>query len=300
MSSQPRFSCPLCTQQLAVKEQNNSKSLVCENNHCFDYAKEGYVNLLPVQMKKSLQPGDDKNMVIARREFLQLGHYDFMRDDLARVVNNKVSEFQESAPDSSLQIIDLGCGEGFYTNFIASSLDLSQMHVYGIDISKPAVKYAAKRSTGVYYAVGTNAHLPFSDKSIDLIFNVFAPLIGKECKRLLTQQGAIISVAPGPEHLYEIKQFIYSNPEKHALPQPPEGFEEVNNWPVRDVVEINSSQQLSYLLTMTPFGWKTSEQDLAKMINALPLKVTLDFIISEFKQNTDRENPSARSTTDLK
>jgi len=86
----------------------NQKTLTCENGHSFDYAKEGYVHLLPVQLKKSLHPGDDKKMVMARRAFLAEGYYDFMRKAL----------LEEISKHTHQSLLDLGCGEGFYTNNI--------------------------------------------------------------------------------------------------------------------------------------------------------------------------------------
>ena len=65
------YQCPLCQQVLVFNEQ----SYRCTNNHSFDQAKEGYVNLLPVQHKHSKDPGDNKAMVNARRAFLDLGFY---------------------------------------------------------------------------------------------------------------------------------------------------------------------------------------------------------------------------------
>ena len=104
MLSAPEYSCPICYSTL--KLDNNT--LKCGNNHQFDYAKEGYVHLLPVQLKKSLQPGDDKNMVLARREFLQSGFYHFLRQVLLTIIK----QYEHN------RIIDLGCGEGYYTSFL--------------------------------------------------------------------------------------------------------------------------------------------------------------------------------------
>ncbi len=57
--------CPLCHSSLNLTE----RSWCCENRHQFDQAKEGYVNLLPVQHKGSREPGDSAEMMQARRDF---------------------------------------------------------------------------------------------------------------------------------------------------------------------------------------------------------------------------------------
>ena len=266
MPATPDYICPLCQHVLT----ENERTLKCDNNHSFDYAKEGYVYLLPVQLKKSLAPGDDKNMVLARREFLQQGYYEFLRMALME----KIVEFPHQ------HIVDLGCGEGYYTNEIPKVEGTKK--IYGVDISKPAVKYAAKRNPDVHYSVATNAHLPFADNSIDLISNVFAPLVGKECRRILKDNGNIISVTPGAQHLYELKTFIYDKVDLHEEAQAPEGFQVENSWPVEEEVTINSKEDILTLLSMTPFGWKISEENKQRLTLQLPFKLTLSFVINQF------------------
>lgn len=266
MTQPADFYCPLCAAPLSRFDN----TLKCDQNHSFDYAKEGYVNLLPVQQKKSLQPGDDKAMVLARRAFLQTGAYDFLQKNLVDTINKL----------SPKTIVDLGCGEGYYTDAVQTG---TGAQTYGIDISKAAVKYAAKRNKNVHYAVATNAHLPFADQQIDLIANVFAPLVGKECQRILAKQGCIVSVAPGPDHLIELKQAIYSTPERHTSPTPPQGFEVAEQHNISAKISLSSGASVSDLLTMTPFGWKISDFAKQKILANLPFSVTLDFVISQFK-----------------
>ncbi|QTH64845.1 methyltransferase domain-containing protein [Psychrosphaera ytuae] len=269
------FSCPLCSAPLSRIDN----TLKCEQNHSFDYAKEGYVNLLPVQQKKSLQPGDDKDMVLARRAFLQTGAYEFLQQSL-------VDTIKKLSPQT---LVDLGCGEGYYTDAIQVA---TSAQTYGIDISKAAVKYAAKRNKGVHYAVATNAHLPFTDQQIDVIANVFAPLVGEECQRILTDQGCIVSVAPGPDHLIELKKAIYSTPEQHTSPTPPVGFDVVEQQRINKTITLTTASAVSDLLTMTPFGWKISAPAKQNILANLPFSVTLDFVISQFKVVAKRADRS--------
>lgn len=266
MSQLPEFSCPICFSPL----EKSNNSLICHNKHTFDYAKEGYVNLLPVQLKNSLQPGDDKNMVLARREFLLLGHYAFLRQALLNTVL--------SLPHQN--IIDLGCGEGYYTDYIENQTKDNQ--VYGVDISKSAVKFAAKRNKNVHYCVATNSHVPFAEGFSDLIINVFAPLIGKECKRVLSKQGRILSVSPGAEHLIELKQCIYETPELHEGAKAPEGFVLDSAEHIQQTIELDNTKDIDNLLTMTPFGWKISDTNKQNLLQKLPFSLTLSFTINQF------------------
>ena len=269
MMSLPQYQCPICHTSMSIID----KSLTCANNHQFDYAKEGYVHLLPVQLKKSLNPGDDKNMVLARRKFLQLGHYEFLREALLKTLSEKCNSV----------IIDLGCGEGYYTNYIETELSNSQ--VYGVDISKDAVKYASKRNKQVHYSVATNAHTPFASSYANVILNVFAPLVGQECHRILAKDGYILSANPGPNHLFELKQVIYNTPEHHQPPTPPEGFQTSIEHTIEKTISLEQASDIENLLKMTPFGWKITKDKKQKLLLELPFTVTLSFVISEFIPN---------------
>lgn len=263
----PNYQCPICASSLTLTD----KSLRCEQNHSFDYAKEGYVHLLPVQLKKSLNPGDNKEMVLARRAFLQLGHYQFLRDALTNLITKA----------SPTNVLDLGCGEGYYTDYVQQNLP--NAIVYGVDISKDAVKYAAKRNKQVHYSVATNAHTPFPAHSIDIIMNVFAPLVGSECQRILSENSRIISVAPGAYHLKELKHAIYDSPELHSLANAPDNFYLVEEQQIDKVIYLNTEDEIENLLTMTPFGWKITSNKKRELLSNLPFKLTLHFTINEFK-----------------
>ena len=267
MPNIPHYQCPICDTQLNKIE----RSLVCENNHQFDFAKEGYVNLLPVQFKKSLHPGDDKAMVIARRNFLELGHYEFLRQKLLELI-------QSYAPAT---LVDLGCGEGYYTSYVQQSV--SEADVYGVDISKDAVRYSAKRNKDVHYCVATNAKTPFSNAYFDLILNVFAPLVGKECQRILSEHGVIISAAPGKQHLIELKQAIYDNVELHDAATVPDGFERVASHNITETIMLTTQPQMNDLLTMTPFGWKITVEKKQQLFARAEFPITLSFDINIFK-----------------
>lgn len=134
------FSCPLCHQPLT--QANNS--FVCPGRHQFDVAKEGYVNLLPVQHKRSRDPGDSAEMMQARRAFLDAGHYQPLRDAIVNVLKEK-STSEDAA------ILDIGCGEGYYTHAFADAL--TGCTTFGLDVSKVAIKAAARRYPQVTFAL---------------------------------------------------------------------------------------------------------------------------------------------------
>jgi 23S rRNA (guanine745-N1)-methyltransferase len=116
------FTCPVCKKRFTQKD----RSLVCENGHCFDLSKKGYVNLLRPAKSGSVRHGDDKLMVAARTAFLGAGFYDTLRDAVTAAVSAHAKE--------SAVILDAGCGEGFYTSHIREALADQNASVYGIDV----------------------------------------------------------------------------------------------------------------------------------------------------------------------
>jgi len=150
----PHYLCPLCQQALSLVD----KVFRCENNHSFDQAKEGYVNLLPVQYKHSKDPGDNKAMVNARRAFLTKGFYQPLVD--------RITAIQYQYGEQKDNVFDAGCGEGFYTH----QHKTADNAVYGIDIAKNAVRIAAKKYKDCFFSVGTLSQLPFSAEFFNWVF----------------------------------------------------------------------------------------------------------------------------------
>ena len=118
------FICPKCREKLTRIEN----SLVCPSRHTYDIAREGYVNLEPHRCDS----GDDRGMCISRCQFLSGGYYQNLADTIIRLAALKNGE----------NLIDLGCGEGWYLRAFAQKHPNSGF--CGIDLSKTAVKMAAK------------------------------------------------------------------------------------------------------------------------------------------------------------
>ena len=98
------LACPLDGAPL----QRQAVSLRCPEGHCFDLAAQGYVNLLPVQNKRSRDPGDSKEMVAARRRFLEVGHYQPIADAVARAVLAAAVPGRKSASAARLTAAAIG------------------------------------------------------------------------------------------------------------------------------------------------------------------------------------------------
>ncbi|MFT5311807.1 MAG: 23S rRNA (guanine745-N1)-methyltransferase [Paraglaciecola sp.] len=267
--------CPSCQLPLSLLEHSWS----CDNGHRYDQAKEAYVNLLLAQHKRSKEPGDNKQMVNARRAFLQEGHYQPLANRLASLITeHQVAE--------ELNVFDAGCGEGYYLHCIAGSLKAKNINVHaaGIDISKIAVQKAAKRYTENSFAVASSYKLPLADKSQDVIIQIFAPSGDTEIKRVLNQQGIWVQVNPAAQHLQQLKQALYDRPLQHkAQDNVPEGFVLLNEETLSFELQLDNPQQRMNLLMMTPFYWSAQQTKVDKML-ATMRNARVDFSIRILQQ----------------
>ncbi|WP_159566403.1 23S rRNA (guanine(745)-N(1))-methyltransferase [Budvicia diplopodorum] len=272
-----RYQCPLCHQSL----QLGSQAWRCSNNHQFDRAKEGYVNLMPVQHKKSKNPGDNQMMMQARRQFLNAGYYQPLRDAVTAILDKQLPERQ-----NGLSLLDIGCGEGYYTGFLAESLNKNrQLTVYGLDISKGAIRSAAKRYSVANFCVASSYRLPFGDNSVDAILRIYAPCEASELQRVVSDNhGIIVTVTPAPHHLFQLKELIYQTAQPHdEVIEAIEGFELVEEQRLSYPMSLSGTQAVN-LLQMTPFAWKASEKLIADLAAESDFHCETDFFIRIYKK----------------
>lgn len=253
--------CPFCKTEL----RRESSSLFCarERPHCFDIAKSGYATLTSAPGTS----GDNREMVRARTAFLDTGAYKPLADALSNILTD------------SRVIIDAGCGEGYYTNHIASALP--ETEVYGFDLSKHACERSAKRAnalgTGAFFGTASIFELPVADGSADAVVNLFAPVAEREFKRVLRQGGLLIIGAAGKRHLFELKQAVYPEAyENEGRRDLPEGFMQVR---VENISYkfICCGENLKTLFLMTPYAFKTSVENASKLDSLEMLEITADF-----------------------
>lgn len=263
----PKFACPLCRASLHV----DIKTWRCDNGHAFDVAKQGYVNLLPVQHKKTKAPGDSDASVTARQTFLQAGFY----QPLQHAIAQWVAELIPASVSASLPWLDIGCGDGYYTLALTNALPIQQAMV-AIDISKPAVLALAKfakhaqqlwqhqsqaqrTSPSIYPVVASASQLPLADNSLAGISSIFSPILPSEFARVLTQGGHLIIAKPAQGHLLDIRQRLFDDVREHHsdkfLSQIAPDFELVSTQTI-DVPLRLSADQLANLLTMTPYAYR--------------------------------------------
>ncbi|RLA25741.1 MAG: 23S rRNA (guanine(745)-N(1))-methyltransferase [Gammaproteobacteria bacterium] len=267
------YICPIC--QSPLKQHLPSKGYYCINKHHFDLAKEGYLNLLPAQHKKSKEPGDSRAMMRARRNFLEAGFYQPMAEALAKTIDRHRTE------NTTLHILDVGCGEGYYCRQIeALSQSPENLELHGIDIAKNAIFAAAKKQKNARFIVASNKSMPYADQYFDLLFRVYAPSNDKEINRLLKPNGLLLIVTPGPRHLWQLKEFIYQEVKEHAIDVPlPQGFTQIESQRVSYKIQPDQDQRMA-LLQMTPFAWRANSATQNKIQRANELEIEADFILT--------------------
>ena len=235
------FACPICRENLTLVES----SLKCENRHSFDLAKFGYVNLAP-QIKQSANY--DKENFQNRQQILEAGFYQAILEAVSDLLSNS---------KNAKTILDIGCGEGFYSRKLQESH--SDKTFYAFDISKDSVQIAAKSEPNwaVNWFVGDLARLPIKDASMDILLDIFSPANYGEFKRVLKENGLLIKVIPTENHLKEIRQKVqdqltnkdYSNQDIKDHFQ--------NNFTIlssktASLTKPITAEQLQALLSMTP------------------------------------------------
>lgn len=270
------YQCPLCHTTLT----HQVRSYVCDNQHQFDIAKEGYVNLMPVQHKRSKDPGDNKAMTQARRRFLNGSHYDAMRDRVATLC-------AEHLAGACNQVLDLGCGEGYYTTHIANTLQSRDNNatIYGLDISKVAIRYAAKRYHHCHFSVASSQRLPFSEHSLDAVVRIYAPSNPKEILRCIRPGGFLLTVTPAARHLFEYKECIYDTVKLHdEAPESLDGFTLEHSEKVNYTMALPGSDAFD-LLQMTPFYWHANDNFRDSLSQATVFPCEADFMVHLYRKS---------------
>ena len=277
------LACPLDGAPL----QRQGGSLRCADGHCFDLAAQGYVNLLPVQNKRSLDPGDNKEMVAARRRFLEAGHYQPIADAVARAV------LAAAAPGRTLTCLDAGCGEGYYLRQLAAAGDAHPLALLGLDISKWAVQAAAKRdgqdargAPRAAWVVGSNAGLPVLPGTLDRVLCMFGFPVYAEFARVLRRGGELLQVDAGPDHLRELREVIYPTlkPERPAPRQAPPGFAHLATDTLRFPVHVDGAAPIADLLAMTPHLYRATAEGRARAAALTALTMTVDVRLARYQR----------------
>lgn len=235
--------CPLCRNSMKLVD---GKSLVCTERHCYDLAKQGYVNLLTHGIKTKY----DKQLFAARKALAQSGFFAPLNEQVSEMITTYID-----TPHRTLRILDAGCGEGSHLASIQQTVgeklrdrydkapdvaagadhlkannDYGQLKVdssgkrmdeiaparaggnlvgVGVDIAKEGIILAARDHNDIFWCVADLAKCPFADQSFEVILNILSPANYAEFTRVLTEDGLIIKVIPEKDYLKELRTLFY-------------------------------------------------------------------------------------------
>jgi 23S rRNA (guanine745-N1)-methyltransferase len=271
------LACPLD----ALPLHCDGSAWTCASGHSFDIASQGYTHLLPVQNKRSRDPGDSKEMIAARRRFLTAGFYQPIAAAVSRAVLTGLPAHATSS------CLDAGCGEGYYLRELAATVpDDLTLAILGLDISKWAVLSAAKQDKRVNWVVGSNANLPVLPGTLDRVLCMFGFPVYAEFARVLKPGGRLVQVDAGPDHLRELREIIYPSlkPERTAEMLTPAGFSRLPVETVRFSIELNSAEQIADLLTMTPHLYRAKAEGRAEAAALTALSLSVDVRLTGFER----------------
>lgn len=261
--------CPICGNEL----QRQDKSYTCPNRHSFDIARQGYVNLLAVQQKHSLAPGDTREQVLSRRAFLEAGYY----APIAQTLIDAAKRY--TIPG---EILDVGCGEGYYSSRLAAALGVP---LTGLDISKEAVRCAAAKYKNAAWLCATAAHIPVADESAGLLTSLFALTLPEEFHRVLKPQGLYFQVLAAQDHLLGLKSIIYDQlnfKEKDTIPELP-GFERLESIPIRFTFTVEG-EQVQNLFSMTPHVFRIGKDGAERLRQTQCLTDTASCVLNVYRR----------------
>ena len=261
--------CPVCGEAL----QQNGGSLQCAHRHSFDLAREGYVNLLTGSHKSGDSIGDNRAMAHARHAFLESGHFAALGDALARQLCLCTGEMPT--------VLDICCGEGYYAQKLAQA---KPCRLFGFDLSKEMVRLAAKRKLpNALFFVANLSAIPLLDASVDFAVHLFAPFHAREFSRILKPDGTLFCAVPGKNHLFSLKEAVYDTPyyNDEAVPDAAP-LRLLDKTRVTAPVRLATNADIRALFSMTPYAYRTSKSDLAKLDKLQTLETELDVLLLRY------------------
>lgn len=252
----------------------------CLQNHTFDKSREGYINLLLANMKHSKDPGDNKQMIKSRANFLNKGHY----AAISQLLNSYVQGKLISTPGP---IIDIGCGNGYYLRNLKNDFASASTYV-GLDISKEAIKIAAKEEKNITWIVSNISQLPFQENSLHGIISIFSPQNFSEFNRIINDEGYLFMISPATHHLYELRERLFDDIKNIAndrfLQNTRDDFVVDESIPLQYSIHLSSNEDITNLFSMTPYYWRCSAEKRLEILSLSSLSLTIDVVLWIFRK----------------
>ena len=269
--------CPVCGKELIWEPQG----VTCCARHHFDRAAAGYVNLQISGHKHAKNPGDNKAMIQARHRFLSGGFYHTFCESGCEMGKRYVTG------KGSVQILDVGCGEGYYTENVKNTLQKTggTVDIAGIDLSKEALRYAAKRIHDGEFAVASCYHLPLQANCVDLVINYFSPLCIPELYRVLKPDGIFLYAVPDARHLWHMKEILYETPYENPTEEKQyAGFALQEVCRVTDHIRLCTQRDIADLFAMTPYCYRSPQEGVKRLLAFETLETEVAFRIYAYRK----------------
>ncbi len=221
-------------------------------------------------------------MVESRSRFLGRGHYGPLAERLTETFGDPAA----SAMAAPLEVLDSGCGEGYFLAHLRRALEArgTAARLRGVDVSRPAIRAAARRDPALFLAVASVHRLPVLTSSLDVLLRVLAPVDASEFRRVLRPGGRLLSVTPGPQHLFALREIVYERPAAREAESAPNGFTLVREETLSFPIHLSRSRDALDLLAMTPYYWHASEEARERLRRLEDLETTADFRIAVYAQ----------------
>ena len=266
------FVCPKCMGKLNITDGGAAR---CPQGHSYDKSRYGYYNLL--LSDRGGVHGDNREMVLARRAFLGSGAY----EPLAARIAQRCAELLRSGG----VMLDAGCGEGYYTAAVREKLDTGYARIAAFDISKDAVREAAKKRCADFYAVASSYKIPLAAESVDLVLNTFSPQALAQTSRVLKRGGHFVMAIPAEEHLFGLKSEIYETPYKNEVQDTAlEGFELISCDEIKYELSLDTGEAIRNLFMMTPYAYRTKMSDREKVLSLTRLTTDVHFLVLTYRK----------------
>jgi 23S rRNA (guanine745-N1)-methyltransferase len=267
------FKCPFCENSMRVV---NDRSLICAKKHTFDFAKQGYVNLLP-------RPSNSHYT----KELFEARHKIIMESNLYTSMHKTITKMIKEHMDVAINpftVLDLGCGEGSHLQKIVDGCKSPAITGIGLDISKESIIMASKKYKDSIWLVGNLAKSPLVDESVHVILNILSPSNYKEFKRTLVQDGLVIKIVPRPNYLKELREFLFDKTEKEIYRNDKIVSLFKKHFYLLDVFNLSytmnlNQAELKNLVQMTPLACSSDKGCINAYINQDSAEVTVDLDI---------------------
>lgn len=278
------FACPVCSSEMHVSEA--PAQFCCSQGHSFDFARQGYLNLMLANQRNSLQAGYDMATLRARKTMLENGLFAPLIESLQQMTVNIA---RQKTQWQQLSLLDVGSGEGYLFAHLVEKLQSAsgkEIAAVGSDISKPAMQIASQSSNTLLWCVANlMRRMPFADHAFHILLNILAPSNAEEFQRLLIPQGYLLKVLPLENHLVEIRRAIYEHERKESHNN------EVAFAELSKHLQLITQENLSYLHTvgkdktsellhMSPLFWKGKKSRIEALLAQGIAEVTVHLSLS--------------------